>query len=96
MKRKRYENWQSCFCREKNTKGSDALTPTATAYLDIDIHDGSPVHRIEIGLFGEDVPKTCANFLALCRVSSLAEQTERFTWSCSRPILDCSALLPGV
>jgi len=33
MKRKRYENWQSCFCREKNTKGSDALTPTATAYL---------------------------------------------------------------
>mmetsp|Transcript_1763 Transcript_1763/g.3335 ORF Transcript_1763/g.3335 Transcript_1763/m.3335 type:complete len:351 (-) Transcript_1763:90-1142(-) len=67
MKRKRYENWKSCFESELNTKSSLQLTPTATAYLDVDIEDGSASHRLEIGLFGDDVPRTCANFMALCR-----------------------------
>lgn len=34
-------------------------------YLDIEV-GGEPAGRIVLGLFGDEVPKTVANFVALC------------------------------
>ena len=39
---------------------------TKTAYFDIEI-DGKDVGRIELGLFGNVVPKTTKNFEELCK-----------------------------
>lgn len=38
---------------------------TDTVYFDIEI-DGEPAGRIEMGLYGDVVPKTCENFRQLC------------------------------
>jgi peptidylprolyl isomerase len=38
---------------------------TDEAFFDITI-DGEPAGRITFGMFGDDVPKTCSNFVALC------------------------------
>lgn len=40
------------------------LLPSVQVYLDIEV-GGQPQGRIVVGLFGEDVPKTAANFAAL-------------------------------
>jgi peptidylprolyl isomerase len=49
--------------------GSAAAAPLATitqkVYFDVEI-DGQPEGRIVFGLFGDTVPKTTANFEALC------------------------------
>ena len=38
---------------------------TETVYFDISVDD-EPVGRVEMGLYGDTVPKTVANFKALC------------------------------
>ena len=38
---------------------------TDTVYFDLSV-DGSPIGRVEMGLYGGVVPKTAANFKALC------------------------------
>ena len=40
-------------------------TVTQKVYFDVEI-DGKPEGRITFGLFGDEVPKTAANFAALC------------------------------
>ena len=64
-------------CLEKKVSGShweyvldtdvaqvDAVV-TDEAFFDITI-DGEPAGRVTFGLFGNDAPRTCANFRALC------------------------------
>ena len=49
------------FAAEPAAKGK----VTKTVFFDIEI-DGKKAGRITIGLFADDVPKTCENFRALC------------------------------
>ena len=56
---------------------------TRIVYFDIEI-DGKPIGRIEMGLFGKDLPKTTENFRHLCvcdrtfRGTSLCYKRSRF------------------
>jgi hypothetical protein len=45
--------------------GQTEATITDTVYFDI-TSDGAPLGRVEFGLYGDVVPKTTANFKALC------------------------------
>lgn len=54
-----------------NAAGDDE-TVTAQAFFDIAI-DGSPAGRIVIGLFGNAVPMTAGNFLAIAKGTKLAD-----------------------
>jgi len=44
---------------------------TEKVFIDVKVGDdeGAPVRRIVIGLYGNDVPKTVANFSSMCEVS---------------------------
>jgi len=52
--------------------GGEGYAITDTVFFDMETKSGEKLGRIEIGLFGEDVPRTAANFKAL------AEGTEGF------------------
>ena len=43
-----------------------AAAVTCYCYFDVEV-DGAAAGRVEIGVFGDDTPKTADNFLALCR-----------------------------
>lgn len=56
------ELWRGFLTAEQNPAQAAV---TKTCYFDVDI-DGGRAGRVEIGLFGDDVPLTAANFQALC------------------------------
>lgn len=47
-------------------------TITDKVFLDINI-DGKPAGRVVIGLYGDIVPKTAANFVGLCKGDPVSE-----------------------
>mmetsp|Transcript_159 Transcript_159/g.468 ORF Transcript_159/g.468 Transcript_159/m.468 type:complete len:398 (-) Transcript_159:29-1222(-) len=56
------ELWPGFLTREGD---SDYATITDTVFFDVALDGGDP-QRVEIGLFGDDAPKTAANFKGLC------------------------------
>ena len=58
-----------------STMATTLATVTQKAYLDI-TKNGKPVERIVVGLFGDVVPKTVANFAELCTMDKFKKSSE--------------------
>lgn len=61
-KAKRFQNWE--FLLQKENKPADT-TITTKCFFDISIGD-EDAGRVVMGLYGNEAPKTVANFVALC------------------------------
>ena len=52
---------------------------TQVAYIDVGIYDEF-IGRIVIGLFGDDAPKTVANFVGLCKGDHTNKDGKKLTY----------------
>ena len=63
-KRTGYTTWSHCLASENVTYEIDRPTSTS-CFLDVAI-DGVAAGRITVGLWSEELPRTCTNFATLC------------------------------